>query len=99
MQATVYLCPAQDFIKYYSKNAVAEAQALALRYGYAEIFSIEVNATGEAAADECFDLSNNPMREVQRDFVWGQRRSLSVGDVVHSAGESFLCLPFGWQKL
>lgn len=99
MQATVFLCPTQDFIKYYSADAVKEAQALAQRQGYAEIFSVEVNATGEGAADECFDLSNNPMREVQRSFVWGQRRSLSVGDVVHSEGDSFLCLPFGWQKL
>lgn len=99
MQATVFLCPSQDFINYYSADAVKHAQALAQRQGYAEIFSIEVNATGEAAADECFDLSNNPIREVQRDIVWGRRRSLSVGDVVHTAGDSFLCLPCGWQKL
>ena len=99
MQVTVYLCPPQDFAKYYGEDVIAEAQALAMRYGYAEVFTIEVSATGQAAAEECFDLSNNPMREVQRSFVWGQRRSLSVGDVVHCAGESFLCLPFGWQRL
>lgn len=99
MQATVFLCPTQDFIKYYAADPAAEAQQLAQRNGYAEVFSVKVNATGLQAADECFDLSNNPMREEDRLLLWGRRRSLSVGDVVHTEGDSFLCLPFGWQRL
>ncbi|MFK3740923.1 hypothetical protein [Massilia sp. TN1-12] len=54
---------------------------------------------GEAAADECFDLTNNPGRQDQRDQAWPRRRSISVGDIVHVDGQTFLCQSVGWVEI
>lgn len=53
---------------------------------------------GEAAAEECFDMTNNPGRIAERAAL-GNYRSVSVGDVVKIGGDCWLCLPDGWQKL
>lgn len=63
-----------------------------------------VEATGENAAEEAFDLSNNPCRQDERNLFWGDIRSLSVGDIVevnnHEDGRQFfLCDSVGWVKL
>lgn len=54
---------------------------------------------GEAAAEEVFDLTNNPDREDERTNIFGNGRSLSVGDIVNVDGVDFLCAPRGWIKL
>lgn len=54
---------------------------------------------GEAAAEEVFDLTNNPSREEERTNIFGTGRSLSVGDIVNVDGVDFLCAPSGWVKL
>ena len=56
-------------------------------------------APGEEVAEEVFDLSNNPSRENERATVYGNHRSVSVGDVVGVDGVDYLCDSFGWVVL
>lgn len=52
-----------------------------------------------AAAEEMFDLTNNPSRQAEREQVYGNGRSVSVGDIVEVDGVDFLCSSFGWKIL
>jgi hypothetical protein len=65
--------------------------------------AIYTDKKGEDAAEEAFDLTNNPWRQEDRVKVgWLNRRSLSVGDIVEVIDvrkERFLCCSFGWLKL
>ena len=54
---------------------------------------------GEDAAEEIFDLSNNPSREEERSERYGNVRSVSVGDIVTVNGIDYLCASRGWIKL
>ena len=60
---------------------------------------ITLSQTGEEAAEELFDLTNNPSREHERDQVLWDRQSLSVGDIVQVDESYFLCESMGWTKL
>jgi len=53
----------------------------------------------EAAAEEAFDLTNNPSRQDEREEKYGNGKSLSVGDVVEVNGVNYLCESFGWAIL
>jgi hypothetical protein len=54
---------------------------------------------GEAAAEQAFDISNNPSREDDRLRHFHRQRSLSVGDLVVVDGITFLCASRGWQEI
>jgi hypothetical protein len=54
---------------------------------------------GEDAVEEAFDLSNNPSRQDERDLVFGDHRSVSVGDIVEVGSDAYLCKSSGWEKL
>ena len=98
--ATVLLAPAGsgfDFLV--SKDPVAVSRRLASEDAYTRLGHFETPFTGKDAAEEMFDLSNNPGREDERAERWGLNRSLSVGDVVVVDAESFLCLSVGWKAL
>lgn len=78
---------------------------------YAERFSeytpapaFEVEKSGEDAAEEAFDLTNNPSRDVDRRIAgFVNHRSLSTGDVVRVIGyddvADYICKSFGWEKM
>lgn len=66
-------------------------------YTNSDVF--EVVGQGQDAADEVFDLTNNPSRQEEREEVYGRGRSLSVGDIVVVGEEKYLCLSFGWHRL
>lgn len=97
--ATIFLAPVGSMMEFYAKDPVVAAGELIKKDLYQKIGTLAVEATGEAAAEEMFDLSNNPCRQEERDLKWGQHRSLSVGDVVHVDGRSFLCCSVGWKEL
>jgi len=62
--------------------------------------TFEVAGEGEEAAEEVFELTNNPYWQDEREEVYGRGRSLSSGDVVEVDGkEQWACLSFGWGKL
>ena len=97
--ATIFQAPADAMINFYGKDPVAAAGELIQRDAYKKIGVIQTTLVGEAAAEEMFDLSNNPSRDAERSEKWGPYRSLSVGDVVHVNDESYLCCSMGWTKL
>ena len=59
--------------------------------------------TGEKAAEEAFDLTNNPSRYDEKTTLYGDCRSVSVGDVVevqdHDTTKRFLCMNMGWKEI
>jgi hypothetical protein len=96
--AAIFLAPDEELITF-SLKPIDEARELVHAARYNLIGHIQTDKTGEAAAEDMFDLSNNPSRQEERDLKWGQYRSLSVGDVVHVDNESFVCCSLGWKKL
>ena len=71
--------------------------------GYGLIGTWLTDLTGEKAAEDAFDMTNNPSREKERELFWKTNRSISVGDVVivnnHSRLSYFLCMPVGWKNI
>ena len=59
----------------------------------------QVNVDGEDAAEEVFDLTNNPSRQDERMKKYGNGRSLSTGDIVEVGEEQWLCMSFGWASI
>lgn len=70
---------------------------------YDDRVTYTVGVDGEEAAESAFDISNNPARQAERDSLWGQRRSLSVGDLVEvwegETGKTYLCDSIGWLEI
>ncbi len=66
-------------------------------YNVMEAF--HVYNSGEAAANEAFDLTNNPARQEERLERYGRFRSVSVGDIVNVDGVEYLCDSFGWSQI
>jgi len=60
---------------------------------------IVVPFSGEDAAEEAFDLTNNPSRQAEREEKYGRGKSVSVGDVVEVDGVNYICESFGWAIL
>lgn len=64
-----------------------------------KIVGISDKFEGEQAADEIFDMTNNPGRQSERDQYFADCRSLSVGDVVIVDDVIILCCSFGWKRI
>ena len=68
-----------------------------------DCIELDVKGSGVDAAEEVFDLSNNPMRVDEMFPKSGLSRPLNVGDVVdvERAGiiQRFLCMDVGWKEL
>ena len=97
-QAVIFQIPATAMINFYAQDPVVAAKEFAANDSYEAVFAVPTKLTGEAAAEDLFDLSNNPNRQEERSRLWAHR-SLSVGDVVHVNLESWLCCSSGWTKL
>lgn len=96
--------PASLMMSMYREDAATTARAALEAGQYVESRLFYVPGISQDAADEVFDLTNNPSRQDERVEVYGHGRSLSVGDivVVHNpdfSEEEWLCLPFGWALL
>jgi len=61
--------------------------------------TFETDLEGEEAAEEAFDLTNNPCRQEEREEKYGNGRSVSSGDVIEVDGAKFVCMSVGWEKL
>lgn len=66
---------------------------------YESLTAGEIEFTGEEAAEEMFDISNNPYRGSERYEMFGRCRSVSVGDMVEVDGDLYLCAPTGWRMI
>lgn len=84
---------------FFTKDAVALArqcmqQGLYTRHNPIGHYEWE---SGEAAAEEMFDLTNNPGRQQERVIKYGRGRSVSVGDIVETEGVFYVCCSTGWE--
>lgn len=70
---------------------------------YNDLVTYTIGVDGEEAAESAFDISNNPSRENERGHLWGNKRSLSVGDIVEvytdDTKKTFLCDSIGWLEI
>jgi hypothetical protein len=84
---------------YRTDDAVALAKKLLASGQYKEVGNFFFNEEGETAAEEAFDMTNNPCRQYERAKYYGRGRSVSVGDIVEVDGVNYLCSSFGWKVL
>jgi hypothetical protein len=84
---------------YGAEDTVAMAKEFLAQGLYDEVANFFFNETGETAAEEAFDFTNNPSRQYERNKYYGRGRSVSVGDIVEVDGVNFLCSSFGWKEL
>lgn len=101
--AKVYLNESRAYLSFYAANGeldVARAvQELTEQGAYRWIGTFETDKDAEYAAEDMFDLSNNPGRDVERSFRWGSNRSLSVGDIVQVNDDCYVCGVVGWVRV
>ena len=103
MIATVHLIDNNLLMEFYFQGKNDPA-SLARKYLQAGLYRragapIVTQHVGEDAAEEIFDLSNNPSREDERAERYGSHRSLSVGDIVSVNGIDYLCAIRCWVQL
>ena len=84
---------------YFSQDAAALARKMLNDGYYNEAGTFESFESGDAAAEDMFDMTNNPYRQDERLTKYGNNRSVSVGDMVKVDGEYFLCRPNDWIKV
>jgi hypothetical protein len=84
---------------YVRPNQEATARSLLKDGWYSGACECYMQAEAEDAAEEMFDLTNNPSRQAEREQVYGRQRSISVGDIVEVNGVNFLCASMGWKEL
>lgn len=81
-----------------TEPAMLARHLLSLGY-YDTKATIDLLCEGEDACEEIFDLTNNPMRQGDREVRYGRGRSVSVGDIVEVDGVKYLCRPNGWIEV
>ena len=97
---TIHLVDPDLMLQFYIKSDQVETARKAMRAGcYTACSPFEVNQTGEEAAEEAFDLTNNPSRQNEREELYGNGRSVSVRDIVDVDGVRYLCLSAGWKQI
>ena len=91
----------EDFLGefYFSKNPVALARQLMQEGRYREACECYMALEGSDAAEEMFDITNNPSRGEERVRVFESQRSVSVGDIVEVNGMPYLCASMGWEMI
>lgn len=100
-QATIHLLDSRKMIEFYvNKDVNSLAIGLFVEGFYTNSGVIEVGElTGEDAAEEVFDLTNNPGRQQERAQTYGRGRSVSVGDIIEVNGDLYLCESCGWKAI
>ena len=85
---------------YFTEDAVKLAKECLSneRYNITNIM-VDFHVEGEKAAEEMFDLTNNPSRQAERSVRYGRGRSISVGDIVEVDKVLYVCRPRGWEKV
>jgi hypothetical protein len=101
--AKVYLNETGAWRAFYTADgnlAVKSAAEMLIEQGqYRCIGTFETDKEGQHAAEEMFDLSNNPERDDERSNRWGSNRSLSVGDIVEVNDKRYVCCTVGWEQI
>lgn len=100
-QVTIKLIKSELMSEFYfsKKGPVELAKELIANGSYVSAGEFFCHERGEAAAEEMFDLTNNPGRQGDRMKFYGRGRSISVGDIVEVDGVPFLCASLGWTAI
>ena len=96
---TIKLAPTELMGLFYTSRRGAVHVALDNYKSYDIRPCFAVDAEGIDAAEEAFDLTNNPSRQDERVQLYGRGRSVSVGDIVEVDGTNYLCNSTGWLEL
>lgn len=103
MKAMILLAPSEVMRNFFfadSTEAKIEMAKAALKAGqYNATAPIACESVGEQAAEEMFELTNNPFRQEEREEKYGRLRSVSTGDIVVTGDDMWLCMSFGWEKM
>ena len=98
--AEIFLAPTDLIMDFYMCKDGNQKKIVEDRFDdYNLAGAVFLTQTGEDAAEEVFDLTNNPYRQSDREADYGRGRSVSVGDVVKVDGVAYLCAPTGWECL
>lgn len=81
---------------YFTKNGADLARRNLNQYTTNPPFVVMQN--GEDAAEEVFDLTNNPCRQDEHESVYGGK-PVSVGDIVEVDCVNYLCASNGWSVI
>ena len=84
---------------YFQKDPVSLGQRLRKEGQYRTAAEYFTPVEGEAAAEQAFDIANNPSKGDERIRIFQSQRSVSVGDVVEVDGVPFLCASMSWEQL
>ena len=96
----VFMLDPQLMIEFYRQEDTAALAQRAFKQGhYSFGGEFAVQGQEQDAAEEVFDLTNNPGRQQEREQLFGRGRSVSVGDIVQVEDEFFLCASMGWKAL
>lgn len=97
-KVTIKLAPRDVMCNvFFGDRAVETVRDALPRYTNAGTFEFEQE--GQDAAEEAFDLTNNPSRDEERAAIYGRGRSVSSGDVIDVDGTNYLCMSIGWRIL
>ena len=84
---------------YFRPDQVATARSLLETGQYRVACECYMAQEGSDAAEEMFDVTNNPSRGAERVRLFESQRSVSVGDVVVVNGMPYLCASMGWEMI
>ena len=95
----ILLAPSRILGEFYFRSPDTLSLIREFHHEYQMAGEFVTQYTGQAAADEAFDLTNNPGRELEREEKYGRGRSVSVGDIIRVANEEWVCMSTGWKLL
>jgi hypothetical protein len=112
MKATVHLAPGSaDYVPLFDgeERSLTEQQRREAMYREGQYIAcrpieVAIGTTPHHAAEEMFDLTNNPGRQEERERMYGTGRSVSTGDIVEveevlTGRTHWLCMSIGWKQI
>lgn len=74
-----------------------KAEALFKAGGHVQLVEFEIELTGQLAAEEVFDLFNNPAR-FEESLEYAVVPDFCTGDIAEVDGVKFVCCSIGWHE-
>lgn len=98
-QVQILLAPSRILGEFYFRSPNTVSLIREFHHEYQVAGGFVTQCTGQAAAEEAFDLTNNPGRDQECEEKYGLGRSVSVGDIVRVDGKEWVCMSAGWKLL
>lgn len=94
----IKLMPASAWRKLVHTSDILPAVEL-IKNEYTVCKPFQSDKSGESAAEDAFDLTNNPDRYDEMRHLYEYHRSISVGDIVDVDGIEYVCDHRGWSVI